>query len=317
VYSIARKWKMAAISAMACAIAAPFALFAPALASGSGAVAPAKRTVAPAIRSAHPPISLPPGLEIPNYARGPCPFRDNETLVYDASWEGIPAARVRITLTRPKRRPDYWTGQMWLSSGKVVDLLYRMRDYFREDFSYASWRPNDILILQHEKQRRDEWRAEFSDGGRFVTSVKRNREGRTWTRKFAGGEPWGPFSGATMALSQPLAPGKTYKFDVFSGGNRYVFAFKVAGRERLTTALGTFDTLRIEPSVLWMSEGKFRRDASATTLWVTDDARHLPVRIESAVYIGSIEADLTQMTNGPGPDLKAPAPSVQPAAYSE
>jgi hypothetical protein len=114
-----------------------------------------------------------------------------------------------------------------------------------------------------------------------------------------------------MALSQPLAPGKTYTFDIFSGGNRYVFAFKVMGRERLATALGDFDTLRIEPSVVWLSEGSFRSEASATTIWVTDDARHLPVRIESAVYIGAIRVDLTRVTNGPGPDLQAPAAPVQ------
>lgn len=264
---------------------------------------------------ARPPISLPPGLDIPSYTRGPAPFRSGETLVYDASWEGVAAARVRIMLSRPAKRPQSWTGQMWLKSSKVVDLLYPMRDYFREDFSSATWRPSDIMILQHEKQRQDQWRAEFSDGGSFITSVKRNRAGRTWTRRFVGGRPWGPFSGAMMALSQPLAPGKTYTFDVFSGGNRYVFAFKVIGRERLTTALGTFDALKVEPSVVWLSEGSFRKDATQTTLWISDDARHLPLRIESAVYIGSIKADLVQVTNGPGGDLKAPA--VQSASMTE
>jgi hypothetical protein len=283
--------------------------------AGDDAAVP-RRASTPALRrpAARPPISLPPGLDIPNYARGPAPFRGGETLVYDASWEGIAAAQVRIMLTRPANRPQSWTGQMWLRSSKVVDLLYPMRDYFRENFSYATWHPSDILILQHEKRRQDEWSAEFSDGGSFVTAVKRNREGRTWTRKFAGGKPWGPFSGAMMALSQSLAPGKTYTFDVFSGGNRYVFAFKVTGRERLTTALGTFDTLRVEPSVVWLSEGSFRRDATATTLWVSEDARHLPLRIESAVRIGSIKADLVEVTNGPGRDLKVPA--VQSASIT-
>ena len=302
---------MAAIVAAACSIIAIWASFAPPSAGNTGSRAPATansaakrrpRAVRPRL-----PVTLPPNLDIPRYQRGPSPLLDGETLVYDASWEGIPAAQVRIVLTRPKRNPDSWAGQMWLSSGKAVDLLYRMRDYIREDFSYETWRPSGMLILQHENRRQDEWRVDFSDGGRLVTSVKKNREGRTWTRKFAGGEPWGPFSGAMMALSQPLQPGKTYTFDVFSGGNRYVFAFKVLGRERLETALGSFDTLRIEPSVVWLSEGSFRSEASQTTIWVTDDARHLPVRIESAVYIGAIRADLTQVTNGPGPDLKAPA----------
>jgi hypothetical protein len=318
VYSITRKWKTAAAGMAVCALVA---IFAPALAGDSRALAGPPATAAPRPRRPrvirpHPPISLPPGLDIPHYPRGPSPFLSGETLVYDASWEGVPAAEVRIVLARPIRRPESWTGQMWLNSGKIVGPLYRMRDYFREDFSYQTWRPSGMLILQHENRRQDEWRVTFSDGGRLVTSVKKNRDGRTWTRQSAGGEPWGPFSGAMMALSQRLAPGETRIFDVFSGGNRYVFAFKVIRRERLVTALGTFDTLRIEPSLVWLSEGSFRSQASATTVWVTDDARHLPVRIESAVYIGAVRADLVRMTNGPGPDLNAPAAPPPPAGVT-
>ena len=252
------------------------------------------------------PLALPADLKIPRYAPGPPPFRTGETLVYDASWVGIPAAEARFTLTRNKAHPEWWTGQMWITSSKPVDLLYRMRDYFREDFLHDSLVPNDIYIFQHEKQRQDVWRVSFDHDAHSVTSVKTNKEGRTWIRRFSGGDPFGPFSGAMIALSQPLRVGQTYTFDVFSGGNRYVFDFAVQGRERITTALGSFDTLRIEPSVVWLSEGDFRSQTRETTLWVTDDKRHLPVRIESAVFIGDVRADLVQAINTPGPALNPP-----------
>ena len=98
-----------------------------------------------------------------------------------------------------------------------------------------------------------------------------------------------------MALSQPLKAGDDLTFDVFSGGNRYVFAFNVIGRERITTALGTFDTLKIEPSVLWLSQGNFRSQARETIIWVTDDGRHLPVRLAADVYFGYIYVDLVKI----------------------
>jgi hypothetical protein len=225
---------------------------------------------------------------------------------------GIPAAEARVILARSKLRPESWTGQMWLNSSRVVDPLYRMRDYFRENFSRESLQPIDMYLLQHEKSRLDEWNVTFDHNEHLVTSIKRNRHGRTWTRRFSGGDPWGPFSGAMMALSQPLKSGQTYTFDVFSGGNRYVFAFTVAKHERLTTALGTFDTLRIEPSVVWLSEGSFRTQARETTVWITDDARHLPVRIASSVFIGEIRADLVQVTNGRAPLPKPPHTASAP-----
>ena len=102
-----------------------------------------------------------------------------------------------------------------------------------------------------------------------------------------------------MALSQPLKPGDSTTLDVFSGGNRYVFTFKVLGRERITTALGTFDTLKIEPWVVWLSEGSFRSQSRETLVWVTDDGRHLPVRISSEVFFGTVYADLIEVSKAP------------------
>jgi len=270
-------------------------------------------TPTPAVkRRPHPigtpgPLPLPSNLTIPTYRPGAAaPFNSGETLVYDASWIGIPAAEAKIILAYNKAHPELWMGQMWITSGQAVDLVYRMRDYFREDFQRTSLQPSEMYILQHEKQRRDEWRVAFDHRARLVTSVKRNANGRTWIRLFSGGDPWGPFSGAMMALSQPLATGQTYTYDVFSGGNRYVFKFNVVRRERITTALGTFDTLRIEPSVIWLSEGSFRSQARETTIWVTDDGRHLPVRIACAVFIGEVVADLVKITNAPA----SPKPKV-------
>ena len=200
-------------------------------------------------------------------------------------------------------QPADWTGQLWVHSSKPVDLIYRMRDYVREDFRQRDLRPQDMYILQHDKRRLDEWMVKFDDSDHLVTSAKRNAEGRAWVRKFSGGEPWGPFSGAMLALSQPLAVGKTYTFDVFSGGSRYVFAFNVQKRERITTPLGTFDTLRLEPTVVWLSRDEFLKQARETLIWVTDDARHLPLRVEAATFVGSIRIDLVQLHNAPGPAL--------------
>jgi len=247
------------------------------------------------------PIPLPGNLHIPTYRPGPIPFRDGETLLYRASWLGVPAADARIQITRNKHNPQWWTGIMWLNTSAVVDIVYQMRDVFRENFDYTSLRPNDIYIVQHEKQRLDQWRVNFDRNNHLVTAIKTSRHGKITTRRFSGGDPLGPFSGAMMALSQPLRPGDSLNFDVFSGGNRYVFAFKVLARERLTTALGTFETLKIEPWVLWLSEGSFRSQMRETTIWVTDDSRHLPVRISASVFFGSVYADLIEITGAPPP----------------
>ncbi len=251
------------------------------------------------------PIALPANLDIPDYAPGPLPFRSGETLVYEASWMNVPAGDARIMIVRNRANPNLWSGMMWLDTSPVVGVVYRMRDFFREDFAIGTLRPDNIQITQHENRRLDHWRVVFDRGDRTITATKVNRRGRVTIRRFTGGDPLGPFSGAMMALSQPLKPGDDLKFDIFSGGNRYVFGFDVAGRERITTALGTFDTVKIEPSVIWLSEGSFRADARETAIWITDDSRHLPVRIAAAVFFGNVYADLVSVTGAPFGSLDA------------
>ena len=269
--------------------------------------------------SLHPakPIPLPADLSIPHYDPGPPPFRSGEMLVYEASWIGIPAAEARILLLNNEASGGSWTGKLWLRSNSAVDLLYPMRDYVSEDFNSNDLRPREMHILQHEKKRIDEWSIRFDDREHLVRCAKRNAQGRTWLREFTGGEPWGPFSGAMLALSLPLAVGETYTFDVFSGGNRYVLAFTVQKRESVTTPLGRLPALRIIPSIVWLSEGKFLNQVSRIVVWVTDDQRHLPLRIEAAAFIGSIRIDLVQVRNAPGLTTAAKAMKRAPAAQSE
>ena len=263
--------------------------------------APTRPPARPRALPTPPPLPLPANLVIPKYTANPIPFRDGETLLYRASWMGVPAADARILIGHSNVNPQWWTGVMWLNTSPVVDVVYQMRDVFRENFFYPALRPNDIFIVQHEKQRLDQWRVTFDRPQSLVTAVKTSRHGKVTTRRFSGGDPLGPFSGAIMALSQNLRPGQSLTFDVFSGGNRYVFAFKVIARERITTALGTFNTLKIEPWVLWLSEGSFRTQTRSTTVWVTDDSRHLPVRISASVFFGSVYADLIEVHGAPAP----------------
>jgi Protein of unknown function (DUF3108) len=241
---------------------------------------------------------LPVDIKVPTYTPGRIPFHDGEQLRYRVSWLGIPAADALLTLHRSRdARGSQWTAQVWIKTNKAVDLLFRMRDYMREDFSPLSLAPRDIFIRQHENRRRDEYRVTFDRRAQIVTAVKHGGRG-TVTRRFSGGNPWGPFSGAMMALSQPLSIGQTLRFDVFSGNNRYVFDFNVAGLEHLKTSLGGFDAFKIEPSVVYLSDGKLRQQARETTVWISDDSRRLPLRMEAAVFIGAVRVDLVEVRDG-------------------
>jgi hypothetical protein len=251
------------------------------------------------------PNVLPSDVAVPTYKAGPLPFRDGERLTYEASWLGIRAASARVELSRNKKDPTAWRAEVWVETNKLVDVFFKMRDYVRERFSVDSLTPREMYIRQSENKRFDEYTVTFDRGKDLVTAVKKNRHGST-TREFVGSTPFGILSGTMMALTQALNPGDRLAFDVVTGSNRYVFDFHVDGRDRITVPAGTFDAIKITPGVVYMSDGNMRSEARETTVWVSADKRHLPLRVQAAAFIGFVRADLIKVDGAPAGPVAAP-----------
>lgn len=247
------------------------------------------------------PKPLPDGIRVPDYSPGPLPFHPGEELIYQASWIGIPAAGGKVVLHSDADDPALLSAEIWINTNRLTDKLYRMRDYLRENFSAESLAPAELYIRQNEGHRHDIFDVTFNHHDRLVTLVKHGPRG-VRKRAFLSDNPFGPVSAALMALSQPLKVGDTLSFDAFSGTTRYVFNLYVARRERISTPLGDFDAFRIVPSVSYLSDGQVNDKVHDTVLWVSADARRLPLRVESAVFIGSVRIDLVRIVDGAGPE---------------
>ena len=247
------------------------------------------------------PMALPPEIKakVPAYKPGPIPFHDGEQLIFQASWVGIPAAQARIEFHKRKKDPSRWTGEIWIETNPFADVFYKMRDYMRESMADDTLHTSGIYLVQHENSRLNYYDVSIDRPAQMVTMTRKNHKG-TQTREYIASDPWGPISGAMMALTQNLEPGKTYAFDVFSGSQRYVFAFVVEKREKIHLALGDFDAWRIVPDVWYVSDGALRSQARGTVLWISADERHLPLRIEAQAFIGYVRADLIKIDGKDG-----------------
>lgn len=292
VFSIAsmrgRLWRAAGV--LACAV----------LIAGATALAAASPAHHPSLK----PRPLPEGIQIPDYSPGRIPFERGEQLVYEASWVGIPAAGAKVLLQGDQNDPALMSAEIWIRTNRLVDLFYRMRDYLRETFGAKSLKPDQLYIRQNEGHRHDIFNVTFNHHDRVVSLVEHGPRG-VKKREFLSKHPSGPVSAAMMALSQPIKVGDSFRFDTFSGTTRYVFNLHVVGRDRIRTPLGDFDAFRIIPSITYLSGGTVNDKVHNTVLWVSADARRLPLRIESAVFIGSVRIDLVKVIDG------APAQSAQ------
>jgi len=275
--------------------------------SASGSNPPAEAEPAHASKHRHSPtpaptpMALPPEVKarVPAYRPGPIPFHDGEQLIYQASWVGIPAAQARIEFHKSPKDPSRWIGETWVETNAFVDVFYKMRDYVRESVADDTLHTSGVYIVQHEKSRLNYYDVTIDRRAQMVTMTKKNHKG-SHSKEYVASDPWGPVSGAMMALTQNFEPGKTYAFDVFSGSQRYVFAFAVEKRERIHLALGDFDAWRIVPDVWYVSDGELRSEVRGTVLWISADERRLPLRIEAQAFIGSVRADLIRIDGKDG-----------------
>ncbi|PID68479.1 MAG: ATP-dependent exonuclease [Flavobacteriia bacterium] len=86
-----------------------------------------------------------------------------------------------------------------------------------------------------------------------------------------------------------IEPGDDIKINLFFDGESFPFKLRFEKREVIKTKFGKLKTWQIIPMV---QKGRVFKDQESLTIWVTDDANKLPVRIKAGLVVGSLKADL-------------------------
>jgi hypothetical protein len=87
----------------------------------------------------------------------------------------------------------------------------------------------------------------------------------------------------------PLHVGQTLSMHTFSNGRTYDVEIQVLRREKIEAYWGAVDTLVIRPILRYQ---EILRQRGEVLIWLTDDSRRLPLRMKTAIKVGSIEATL-------------------------
>jgi hypothetical protein len=93
---------------------------------------------------------------------------------------------------------------------------------------------------------------------------------------------------------QKLKEGQLIRFPVNDGGVNYWFEIVVGGREKLKTDCGKVKTIRLEPKLFG---GKFFSKPGEMMMWVSDDNKHVPVKLVAKTPSGTINAKLLNFKN--------------------
>jgi hypothetical protein len=94
--------------------------------------------------------------------------------------------------------------------------------------------------------------------------------------------------------TQKLEPGKSFDVPVTDAGKVFTLSVAVAERKEIETVLGRVNTIRIDPALF--GDNAAVRAKGKLSIWVTDDARRLPVRAQLKVEMGTFEIKLKEVS---------------------
>lgn len=83
--------------------------------------------------------------------------------------------------------------------------------------------------------------------------------------------------------------GESIAIDMFFDDETTKFKLKFLGREDINTKFGTISTMIFRPLV---QSGRIFKEEESLTVWISDDANKIPIRIKASLVVGSIKADL-------------------------
>lgn len=92
--------------------------------------------------------------------------------------------------------------------------------------------------------------------------------------------------------------GETTTLYNFYKDTSYTLLVRFLGRQELEVEAGTFKTIVVEPLV---KEGGLFKSEGRIVIWLSDDDRKIPVRVNTKVVIGSIDVELTSYSGLNGP----------------
>jgi hypothetical protein len=104
-------------------------------------------------------------------------------------------------------------------------------------------------------------------------------------------------SGIFYMGSLKLEPGMNYVFPLNDGGKTVDVRLQVEAREAIKTDAGNFNTVRVHP------EGATGK--SNISIWYTDDAEHIPVRLRSKAFWGTLTMSLKKIERPPAQPVTA------------
>ncbi len=219
-------------------------------------------------------------------------FPAKQTLSYSVDWRVFPAGTAVIHF---ESQGDRERINASADTTGAINLLFHVSDHFQStlDPTKGCTYEFDKQTVEGRRQVNSTLRLDYTqlksilDEKNMVTGQNKHVE------MPVAGCLTDLLTGVFYASSQPMEVGKSFVIPVVDAMHTVPVTMKVEGREEIKTPVGTFKTVRVQPT----ADAGVVKNRGNIWIWYTDDDRHLPVQMRARLFWGTITFRLSANEN--------------------
>ena len=219
-------------------------------------------------------------------------FPARQTLSYSVDWRVFPAGTAVVHFEAQGDRERITANADTIGA---INLLFHVSDHFQSTLDRAKGCTYefDKQTVEGRRQVNSTLRLDY-DQQKSILDEKNLVKGQAKHVEMpVTGCMTDLLTGVFYASSQPLEVGKSFVIPVVDAMHTVPVTMKVEGREEIKTPVGTFKTIRVQPT----ADAGVVKNRGNIWIWYTDDERHLPVQMRARLFWGTITFRLSANEN--------------------
>jgi hypothetical protein len=215
-------------------------------------------------------------------------FTYGEKLEFRVHYGIINAAHITIKVDEKPVQINNRSTYHIIAKGKTYssfDWMYKVRDHFESYVDSASIAPLKYFKSVQEDKHHDVDLVYYDHEKKYMIGKKKNMDMPEYVQDIVSAS----FYARSLNFSTAYV-GKTYPLDVYLDQKIYNLKFKYLGKETIKTSLGKINCIKLRPQLV---VDRVFKDEDDMTIWVSDDKNHVPIRIQTDIFVGSLKVDLT------------------------
>jgi Protein of unknown function (DUF3108) len=210
-------------------------------------------------------------------------FPAKQTLTYAVDWRVFPAGTAVLHFEADGDR-EHLTATADTSG--AINMIFHVSDHFESTFDRVKGCTYefDKQTVEGRRQVNSTLRMDYDQGKSILDEKNIVRNQSKHVESPIPGCMTDLLTGTFYAASQPLQVGHDFVLPVVDAMHNVPVTMKVEGREEIKTPLGSFHTVRVQPT----AAAGVVKNRGNIWIWYTDDDRHLPVQMRARLFWGTI-----------------------------